>query len=110
MRALHIFPDMIFSIRRLISAIAALSMILLIIFSFSTIATAGHANAAQRQTQTTYESIYITGGDTLWKLAKQYGSTTDTRQFVEQIKELNGLSSDHIQAGTYLLIPVEHEL
>ena len=107
MRTSHDISKNHFSIRNLFFVLVTLSVILLCAFSFSAMATAGHTQAAQRQTQTTYESVYISGGDSLWSLAQQYRGTTDTEQFVEQMKALNGLDSDRIQAGAYLLVPVE---
>lgn len=107
MRALHAISNNHFLIRNLLFALVTLCVILICTFSFSAAATAGHTQAAQRQTQTTYESVYVSGGDSLWSLAQQYRGTADTEQFVEQMKVLNGLDSDCIQAGAYLLVPVE---
>ncbi|MCM3585884.1 LysM peptidoglycan-binding domain-containing protein [Mesobacillus maritimus] len=45
--------------------------------------------------------ITIQKGDTLYRLAKKYGLT------VEEIKDLNGLTSDLIFAGEQLLIPAD---
>ncbi len=98
------------SIHQFFPALAALAVILLITIFGSTVASAGHTQAAQRESQTTYESIYIHGGDSLWSIAETYAATQDTGAFVTELKELNGLSSDRIVAGTYLLVPVENTL
>ncbi len=95
------------SIRNFMFLFVTLIAILVCTVFVSTAVTAGHTQAAQRETQTTYESVYIDGGDSLWSIAQQYRGTTDTGYFVTQLKALNGLSSDRIQAGSYILVPVE---
>ena len=56
---------------------------------------------------TFYESIQIHNGDTLWSLAKEYNtSELSIDDYVKDIKELNNLSSDYINDGNYLVIPV----
>lgn len=93
-------------LKRMILIVAVLTVILLCTFSLSTVVTAKHTQAAQRNTQTTYESIRIAGGDSLWSIAQEYRGVEDTSDFVEELKVLNNLSSDHIEAGSYLLVPV----
>ena len=92
-------------IKRMILLVGALIVILLCTFALSTIATAKHTQAAQRSTQTTYESIRISGGDSLWSIAQEYRGIENTADFVEELKVLNNLSSDRIQTGSYILIP-----
>ena len=93
-------------LKRLMLLVGTLIVILLCTFALSTLATAKHTQAAQRGTQTTYESIRIAGGDSLWSIAQQYHGIEETADFVEELKVLNNLSSDRIQAGSYLLVPV----
>lgn len=59
-------------LKRMMLLIGTLIVILLCTFALSTLATAKHTQAAQRGTQTTYESIRIAGGDSLWSIAQQY--------------------------------------
>lgn len=96
-----------FSLRNILFVLVALVVILICTFSFSAVATAKHTQAAQRETETMYESICVNGGDSLWGIAQKYHGTVDTEYFVEQIKVLNDLSSDRIQAGAYIIVPVE---
>ena len=93
-------------IKRMILLVGTLIVILLCTFALSTIATAKHTQAAQRGTQTTYVSVHIAGGDSLWSIAQEYRGIEETADFVEELKILNNLSSDRIQAGSYILVPV----
>ena len=93
-------------LKRMMLLVGTLIVILLCTFALSTLATAKHTQAAQRGTQTTYERIRIAGGDSLWSIAQQYHGIEETADFVEELKVLNNLSSDRIQAGSYLLVPV----
>ena len=93
-------------IKRMILLVGTLIVILLCTFALSTIATAKHTQAAQRGTQTTYVSIRIAGGDSLWSIAQEYRGIEETADFVEELQILNNLSSDRIQAGSYILVPV----
>lgn len=53
-------------------------------------------------------SVEVTGNDTLWSIAKdnfnpEHGTFRD---YIEEIKECNGLATDTIHAGSSLLIPI----
>ena len=52
-------------------------------------------------------SIQIEKGDTLWDIAKEYMTDEyDTvTDYVEEIKASNGLVSDTIHAGNYIIVP-----
>ena len=52
-----------------------------------------------------YTSIQLKQGDTLWNIAAQYKWEGQTAQaYIEEIMEMNHLSSDRITAGQYLMI------
>ncbi|MBE5900710.1 MAG: LysM peptidoglycan-binding domain-containing protein [Lachnospiraceae bacterium] len=57
---------------------------------------------------TVYKNITIEEGDTLWSIAKTYGEnyTGSTRSYVNTLLEINNLSSDEVQAGESLIIPI----
>lgn len=98
------------ALKKMILLIATLIVILLCTFALSTLMTAKHANAAQRVTEVTYQSIRISSGDSLWSIARKYRGLENTAEFVEDLKTLNSLSSDRIEAGSYLLVPVTQML
>lgn len=53
-----------------------------------------------------YKSIKIEKGDTLWSIAKEYCTENyeDTREYIEELKEINNLTSDEIHHGQYLVV------
>jgi cell division protein YceG involved in septum cleavage len=90
----------------LVILVVSLIIILLCTLALSTFTTAKHTQAAQRNTLVRYESVRIVGGDSLWSIARKYRGKEATAEFVSELKTLNGLSSDNIQAGAYLLVPI----
>lgn len=52
-----------------------------------------------------YTSIHIEQGDTLWDIAQQYKLETEsTQDYIDEVMEMNQLSSDQITAGKSLMI------
>lgn len=53
-----------------------------------------------------YQSIAIQEGDSLWAIAKEYSAGTDysVSEYVDELKQMNGLKEDTIHAGRYLTI------
>lgn len=53
-------------------------------------------------------SIQVMEGDTLWSIAKQYNTSgkQDIRTYMKEIKRANGLVSDTIHEGCYLIVPI----
>ena len=53
-----------------------------------------------------YKSVQIQEGDSLWGLASQYkdGSSMSTHEYVDQLRQMNGLKKDTIHAGQYLTV------
>jgi len=55
----------------------------------------------------TITSVQIEEGDSLWSLASEYYTEefSSIANYITEIKRMNGLSSDMLYAGSYLLIP-----
>lgn len=53
-----------------------------------------------------YKSIKMEQGDTLWGIAQKYMTDEydSPQQYIKEIKQLNGLTSDNIQESKHLLI------
>ncbi len=64
---------------------------------------------AERNTNRTkmITSVQIKKGDTLWSIAKSYISEeyNDIGDYIDEIKTSNGLTSDTIHAGNYIIVP-----
>lgn len=55
-----------------------------------------------------YTCITVKSSDTLWGIATEYSDKhyESIYQYIREVKELNGLTSDSIHAGARLIIPV----
>lgn len=53
-----------------------------------------------------YTSIQLRQGDSLWDIAKQYsdGSGYSVREYVDELKRMNGLKGEDIHSGEYLTV------
>ena len=86
-----------------------LTVSFIIILSVSLIFGAFFVSARENSaagTDTHYKSIRIQSGDTLWDIARdnmtdEYDSIDE---YINAIKDINGLESDFIQSGQYLII------
>lgn len=55
-----------------------------------------------------YKSIEIAKGDTLWSIAKDNIDThyyKNVNEYINEIKTMNSIKSDHIVSGSYIIIP-----
>ena len=61
----------------------------------------------QEQTYKYYTSIKVTYGDTLWEIAEKYRTDEyeDIPSYIEEVKQINHLTSSQITDGMYLCIP-----
>jgi hypothetical protein len=68
----------------------------------------GYFDAASMD-DTKYIDYKVKPGDTLWDIAKQYGSQkTDCRQTIYEICSINDITAGTMYAGITILIPVEN--
>ena len=53
-----------------------------------------------------YTSIHLEEGDTLWSIAQTYYSDSEEsiEEYVRELRQINSLSDNHIDAGHYLTI------
>lgn len=68
---------------------------------------AGDASSCTYLQGKSYKSMRLEPGDTLWGIAlehkgSRYGSVQD---YIDEVMEINGLTSDRIHADRYLTIP-----
>lgn len=68
-------------------------------------------NTSFSHTETTYKTISIISGDTLWNIAKYekenniYFLDKDIRYIIDEIKYLNNLNNSNLSIGDRLIIP-----
>lgn len=54
-----------------------------------------------------YVSIRIEKGDTLWSIAEEHAVYSDRADYMDIIRDVNGLKTDRLIEDQYLIIPVE---
>jgi hypothetical protein len=87
-------------------------LVLLIVFTFGALAHAYAGNNAGNNDPNTFlpvsnqAKLVVERGDTLWTIASDHAvKGQDVRGYIEQIKTLNGMTSDSLRAGQLLLLP-----
>jgi hypothetical protein len=81
-------------------------LLLVVIFSvFFITKTVTAQRAADRTKLVT--TVEVKKGDTLWDIASLYFTEEydDLNEYIEEIKDSNGLVSDEIHVGNYIIIP-----
>ncbi len=66
------------------------------------------ANASESEvTNKYYTSICLQDGDSLWSIADEYMTSEyrNQNEYINEVKQLNHLSSDTIHEGQHLMIP-----
>ncbi len=84
---------------------AIIFLLIAVSFAFSNHATAEEGDL---NNMTSYESVLIRDGDTLSSIAETYAdvySHDSSHEYMNAIMSLNNLSSEHINSGTYILLP-----
>lgn len=91
--------------RFILSVMAAAALVCIILFSSRSITSADETGEAVKLTKY-YKTITIETGDSLWSIADQYrsGEYRTTKDYVEELRLMNGLHSDRIQAGQKLVV------
>ena len=70
----------------------------------------GHSGAQARPGTagapgTAITKVEVRPGQSLWTLAEAYDPNADTRQVIQEILQLNSLSTDQVQPGQVLWMP-----
>lgn len=89
------------------SFLARFSVITVLVFCIVLFATLKTTTASGDTGRTKYfKSIEIESGDTLWSIAEEYISEEydDINEYIGELKKMNGLYSDNINAGCYLVV------
>lgn len=88
----------------LVLSIAAVTVLSAFLISISTQASELDQTAEYKY----YKSIEIAKGDTLWSIAKENMDTKHYKnisEYVNEVKTMNSMKSDHIVSGNYIIIP-----
>ena len=82
------------------------AIVLVFSLGLSNFIASAHENTGDHTVYKYYRSIQIQPGDTLWDIAEETMTSEydSTAEYVEVLKEMNGLTSDHIEAGNYLTV------
>lgn len=81
-------------------------LLILILLSVSFITKTVTAQNSNMRTKLV-ASVEIQKGDTLWSIAADYitDEYNDMNEYIKEIKASNGLVSDEIHAGNYIIVP-----
>jgi Tfp pilus assembly protein FimV len=81
---------------------------LLVAFTIGVFVTAAGSVATQSPgTAEPTRIVQVGSGDTLWGIASQLAAGGDVRAMIEEIKQLNALDSEALQAGQRLVVPAD---
>ena len=79
--------------------------IMFLIISFSAGSLLGIFDASSKDSLS-LTTVQVQPGDTLWQLARTYGSKdADVRETIYRICKINNVSAETLQAGQYISIP-----
>ncbi len=92
--------------RHLLISFFSLCFALVFAFSISTINTKAQDSSEAVEIKY-YTSITVSSGDSLWTIAAEHmGNHYDSAvEYIEEVMNMNGLSSETIYAGQHLVIP-----
>ncbi len=85
-----------------LAVVSSLSVLLLAGFSLFSGATAGSKDSLS---STPYVKITVKPGETLWSIAANLDATGDRRDLVDELMDVNRLSSPELRTGQKIYIP-----
>lgn len=75
------------------------TIIICICFLFTGIMTSAHDSNVDQSEHIIYRTIQIKSGDSLWSIADKYKPETQTiKEYIQELKDINGLKYNTIQA------------
>lgn len=97
------------SIRRFVTGIAALVMVMSLSFGFGSFFSSAHDSKAEEPSgERYYKSVQLEKGDSLWSIAQRYRRTEDSiYEYMDELAEANHLSlkdRNNLQEGDYLVV------
>jgi len=92
--------------RRALLAVASIPLAAGIAFG---VLSGGSAIASNERTlPTTFETITVVPGDSLWSIASKVAPNVDPREVIDEITDLNMLDGATLQVGDELAIPAQY--
>jgi len=83
-----------------IKYVIILGIILGFVFTF-------HSALAEQRIEPSYVNVQIFDGDSLWSIAAAHPHDGISMQnYIQEIKDINGIKSDRIHAGRHLIVPI----
>ena len=70
---------------------------------------AGGAAANSSASSATFHYVTVAPGESLWQIATQVAPSADPRDVIDDIVDLNQLSTTELQAGQRIAIPLQYE-
>ncbi|MNI43749.1 Cell division suppressor protein YneA [compost metagenome] len=99
----NVFLEAVFGRRGSLIKIAALVLFLTV--TTTGMVTAFASNGHDKE-HASYETVIVMPGDTLWEIAVNHKPNgKDTRDYIDEIKRINGMTVSSIRAGDTLLVP-----
>lgn len=93
--------------RFLFTAITVVAILLGIVLGNNVLSSSHSSAYSDVQKEVRYTSVKIESGDTLWTIAEEYmcSEYDDVNDYIREVKEINGMYTDVIHAGGYLMVP-----
>ena len=90
-----------------IAAMAVISAVVVVIILVSRVRVDANNSYGRDYSDKRYKNYTVTSGDTLWDIAQEYKTSeySSTKDYVEEVKEINHLTNDIITTGCYLTVP-----
>lgn len=88
--------------RKLLIALTALIFTISAVIIVNTVTAQGDGMEKEK----CYKSILVEYGDTLWDIAGEYydSSVYTIPEYIDELKSINGLTTDNIQSGSYIVV------